>query len=376
MRILDDNEKHIIVDMYLNGENQRDIAKTIKCRTATIVDFLRQNGYEKRKRNTIKSAEKLKASRKHFFDETFFNNIDTEEKAYWLGFLYADGNIYVNHNNEITKGGTVELTLKSGDIVHLQKFLNCIGADGDYPIYDKIVKLNNKQYYANRVRLNSIDMCLDLIKFGCVPKKSLILKPPRLNQSLIRHFIRGYFDGDGCISYNKNTGIFCASIVGTLNILKYIRKYSNVLSNNIKNDAGQAYSFSISSISDIIILYRYLYENSSIYLDRKFELYTELYNYLKLKYPQIYKNTYSDDPLIKYKRGGFPVVRITDDFNEVKIYKSANYAAKSISRKNGTSILNCCKHNQVKSYGYYWLFYDEYINHEDNIKQYILNFQE
>lgn len=65
-------------------------------------------------------AESLKQSRKHFFNESYFEVIDTEDKAYWLGFLYADGNIYYHKDkNGDRKGGKVELSLKSDDFNHL-----------------------------------------------------------------------------------------------------------------------------------------------------------------------------------------------------------------------------------------------------------------
>ena len=70
-----------------------------------------------------------------------------------------------------------------------------------------------------------------LIKQGCVPNKSLILTFPDINvvsEDLVRHFIRGYFDGDGCLSFNKNK--YCTpniSILGTKQFLEKLETISN-----------------------------------------------------------------------------------------------------------------------------------------------------
>lgn len=71
-------------------------------------------------------------------------------------------------------------------------------------------------------------MCNDLISHGCVPNKSLILKPPKIDNELINHFIRGYFDGDGCVSFNSKTKVYAVCILGTKEILEYIILHSGI----------------------------------------------------------------------------------------------------------------------------------------------------
>lgn len=285
MREFIKEEKELIHEMYNNGEKIRDIASILHCRNGTLSNYLKNNGYEKRKRNMIKGAENLSKGRKHYFNESFFENIDTEEKAYWLGFLYADGNVYiVKQKDGTSKGGTVELTLKSSDVEHLYKFLKSIQADKDYPINKRINKIGDKTYTAFRIELNSIKMCKDLINQGCVPQKSLILSAPNINENLIHHFIRGYFDGDGCVSFNENNHDGIYSILGTYELLSFICSHVNYISSTpqpkiVKRNGLEKnyYDLRFYSEHDQQMFYEYIYQPSNICLERKYELATKFY---------------------------------------------------------------------------------------------------
>jgi intein/homing endonuclease len=86
------------------------------------------------------------------------------------------------------------------------------------------IKLNNKIFGRCRWSVQSKHLWNVLNSYGCVPKKSLILKFPSIsifdNKNLIVHFIRGYFDGDGCISYGNKSHTKCSiNIVGTYDFL-------------------------------------------------------------------------------------------------------------------------------------------------------------
>ena len=130
-----------------------------------------------------------------------FEKIDSEEKAYWLGFLYADGYISFSENK-------IELSLAEKDVHHIEKFRDFLG-------------INNRICYRPSVKAYRLsfrsDKCKqDLINQGCTPRKSLTLKFPTSKQvpyELIRHFIRGYFDGDGWFSNTKCC--FQVGLIGT-----------------------------------------------------------------------------------------------------------------------------------------------------------------
>ena len=132
---------------------------------------------------------------------TNFEKIDTEEKAYWLGFLYADGCVG-------SKEDKIELGLAEKDLKHIEKFRDFMG------INNKISYRKDTKSY--RISFRSQKCKLDLINKGCVPKKSLILTFPNEEQvpsNLLRHFIRGYFDGDGWFSNTSNC--FQVGLIGT-----------------------------------------------------------------------------------------------------------------------------------------------------------------
>lgn len=127
----------------------------------------------------------------HKFNHNYFKTIDTEEKAYILGFLYADG---YNSDKQVV------ISQLEQDVDILEKINKALDADNQ--IKRKLQSTNNKTVC--QLCYSSIDMCADLTNLGCFRNKSLACTfPTFLDKSLIRHFIRGYFDGDGCVWIGK-----------------------------------------------------------------------------------------------------------------------------------------------------------------------------
>lgn len=127
----------------------------------------------------------------HQFNHNYFKTIDTEEKAYILGFLYTDG---YNSDKQVV------ITQLEQDVDILEKINKALDADNQ--IKRKLQSTNNKTVC--QLCYSSIDMCADLTNLGCFRNKSLACTfPTFLDKSLIRHFIRGYFDGDGCVWIGK-----------------------------------------------------------------------------------------------------------------------------------------------------------------------------
>lgn len=199
-----------------------------------------------------------------------FETIDTEEKAYWLGFLYADGCVG-------NKEDKIELGLAEKDLHHIEKFKEFIGVN------NKISYRDSTKSYRYSFRSQSCKQ--DLIKQGCVPKKSLILTFPSEEQVpryLIRHFLRGYFDGDG--HFTNTEKCFEAGYIGTSD---FIKKSLEVLPDTIKRKdltiknvhrADGAKSYSFYSYSDVKDFLDFLYKDCTIYLDRKYEHYLDFIN--------------------------------------------------------------------------------------------------
>ena len=208
-------------------------------------------------------------SRKSKVNTFIFECIDTEEKAYWLGFLYADGS--VSHYKASKR---VELGLKESDLEHLIKFT-------------KFLQYNGKIHYRSKTKSYRVIFgCQkvhdDLIRLGCVEKKSLILLFPSesiVSDSLIRHFVRGYFDGDGSISaYHNVRGDIrkTVSLLGTKEFLTDLLcklSFSNTsIIKKCKNNDSNNYYFQLGK-NDSKRFLDYIYSDASVYLDRKYNLY-------------------------------------------------------------------------------------------------------
>lgn len=266
--------ENIIIDKYSKGLGCTTIGRELNISPTSVHRVL--------KRNNIKSRSHVEATRKYAFDEDYFEKIDTEEKAYWLGFIYADGSLIKQ-----TYGNMLKIDLSVVDEKHLYKLRECMNSDIDIPVYSTTQGYSNNTKYA-RFKITSDKICNDLENHGVFYNKTLILKKPNLDYSLIRHFIRGYIDGDGCITsyipkrYNSNKRSYSVKVVGTLNILDFIKKYiednSSIKINKYyyrKKDSKVA-SLEVGGnlqVEDVLNLF---YKDAVIYLDRKYNLYLEV----------------------------------------------------------------------------------------------------
>lgn len=219
--------------------------------------------------------------RKYKVNESYFENIDSEEKAYWLGFIFADGCVYSN------KCVAIELAIK--DENHLLKFISHL--DSNY------ILSYPKNRNSCKLLIGSVKMVNDLLKYGCTSKKSLTLKfPDNINEDLKRHFIRGYFDGDGCISRSESIKIrkdrgnksyhtitWTTKVLGTIDFLQSIVKTLDLPINKLTSDGTKGFQLKFGGTNKPFIMLNKLYENSNIYLDRKFELYNIFKEELKIK---------------------------------------------------------------------------------------------
>lgn len=199
-------------------------------------------------------------NRKSKCNDRIFDVIDTEDKAYWLGFLYADGNVH-KHNNSYR----IELSLKEGDLEHIKKFKSFMCSE------NRISYREPQKAY--RIGIGSRRIYERLIELGCIPNKSLIIKFPTNDQvpnSLLKHFIRGYFDGDGCFSLRHNVHSISPSIciLGTEDFLSGIQKiYNGKIS---KKSTENIYSLRFRKEEALKFL-KDIYTDSNIYLNRKYD---------------------------------------------------------------------------------------------------------
>lgn len=258
---------------YLKGMSMVKLSKKYNVAPAYFSKWFKKLG--------LKPRTNKENSRRYNVNHNYFNSIDTEDKAYWLGFIYADGYIMARDNSRY-----VGIAISSTDYNHLVKFNNNINST--YPIHTYIQTSgysNNSEYC--RLIVTSDNMYNDLVKQGVVEHKTNILKPPQLDYSLIRHFIRGYFDGDGsiwsCLNKNQNIPTYSISFLGTDEMLLYIMNYllENSLINreyklNKRKETHIVSDFKFGGNQLVYKTLSHLYENSNVYLDRKYNKYLEL----------------------------------------------------------------------------------------------------
>lgn len=260
---IDDIIEDKVIPLYKNGASLTKIA--------TIVNIDRHTLSSKLKKLGIKIINRQNETK---FDETVFDNIDSEEKAYWLGFIFADGYISSRDNS-------FELSLKASDVEHLNKF-NIFMKHNKNNVKIGQVKCHDKICLRCRWGITNKHLWNTLNSLGCTPKKSLTLKFPEKsifkNNSLIIHFIRGYFDGDGCLSYikheySKDKGSWYSAAIsfeGTEDFLKTLASYFDETYGITKHEHHITLKYGIKASKNIL---NKLYENSTIYLDRKYNRY-------------------------------------------------------------------------------------------------------
>lgn len=248
--------KPVVIDLYINKMyGASKVAGIVDIPVGQIRKFLKEQDLT-RKPGTTKLYK---------CDEHYFDSIDSEHKAYWLGVLFADGNVQKYGN----QSGIIILSSKDTDWVNLFK------TDLKYtgPLLKEVHNVYNKEI--SKLRVVSEQLFIDLNKLGCVPKKSLIIEFPNIPEEFIPHFIRGYFDGDGSVGIYKNSSkadylTLRSSIVsGSKGFLEKVLKFLPVKKDHItKNKDKELYLIELS-VNDSISLYNYMYKDSTICLDRK-----------------------------------------------------------------------------------------------------------
>ena len=264
----------IILEKYISGQSSESIAKELNIGATTVLRILRENNI------LIRSQHEIKL--KYSLDEDYFEKIDTPNKAYILGLMYADGCNHIKRN-------FIKIELKYNDKELLEKVRKEMKIE-------KPLKYNNKQKERERTGKQSQDtysidiyskkMCKDLEKMGCVERKSLVLKwPDWLENSLLPHFIRGYFDGDGSIKSKKGCEISFAScswdfINGLQEILeKFFNVETHVYRKQDNHELPQTLVITKQSMSKVVL--DWVYKDADIYMERKYIKY----------YNKFYKNT-------------------------------------------------------------------------------------
>lgn len=220
-------------------------------------------------------------------DYNFFENINTEQKAYWLGFISADG--WISTHKESNEG-IVGIELQASDIGHLKKFNKDIKGNYKIDIIEKKCNLSTNQdhiFKLCRIRIYSKKMVDDLIALGLNSDKSHSLSLPQIPMELMKHYLRGYFDGDGCVRARTrklaNNDIkkypVCDITSKCINFLETLRTYlynSNKICSYIypdKDDIGRLYIHKNEHTLNFLNL---IYGDATVYLTRKYKIYQNI----------------------------------------------------------------------------------------------------
>ena len=218
----------------------------------------------------------MKDNRKYFCDETYFNEWSVE-MAYFLGFIAADGHItsYDNKQNYII------INIVKDDEEVLERFKNSISYTG------KIIYLNKKNgQMQSCLRICSSKLTEQLKSHSLNSKKTYSLNwLNHIPDQYVNHFMRGYFDGDGCVHLNFEKYKYSASLVGTENFMTGFLKYFR---NKIKENIGSIkiyptytnLAFGGKYVAKTFLDWIYNESTENTRLKRKYNKYLEFINFV------------------------------------------------------------------------------------------------
>lgn len=269
---VDEKIRQKVIDDYINGKSMRQIEQEYGINRATLSKYLTKHHIKTTVGNHFRT---------YHHQEDFFEKIDTEEKAYWLGFMFADG--YISNNEHRYGEDQFGLSLSEVDIDVLYKFKDAINASN--PIHTYIRSDNNSKPLC-RIQLTSQRTVDDLISHGCIKQKSHILEPPKgVPDELIHHFIRGFFDGDGSIiksrneNYKKTNGyVYSIDFTTTEMMANWLQSYFD-MGSVIKDSRKQfTYYYNLGGHQQVIKFFHLIYNHATIYMERKYLRFKELLN--------------------------------------------------------------------------------------------------
>jgi hypothetical protein len=216
-------------------------------------------------------------------NERLFENINSEESAYFLGLLISDGNVFKDNTG---RQASISITLNLKDVYMLEKFKKVVNSN---------TSISNDRRGCGQIAVRSNLMAKDLAKYGVVPRKSYYTYLPQIPDKWMSHLIRGIFDGDGSImakpSPNKdghNRFLHSISFCGTHKLMTNISDYAFEKLHLKQKPTIYDYAdknlseVKIQNIEDIKTFGDWMYNNSTIYLNRKKDIYNnflEHYNF-------------------------------------------------------------------------------------------------
>jgi hypothetical protein len=257
-RKLTDADRVEVCRRYLAGESSIELSRAYNVSKPWVLRCLKQGGITRR---SLSLSHRL-----YECNHQFFANISSETQAYWLGFLAADGSI--SHE-------AVTLALAAKDQDHILRFREALGSThplGGYQVTGGFSGRCGGTTVAVRLAINSPEMLVDLSRYGVVRRKTFTVHWPNLATDLLRHYLRGLFDGDGCFITHRKAIQF--ALLGNTSLMQGCQQF-------LMRSCQVAQTRLFPHTSDGIVHLRYcgrvqvrriydlLYEEATIYLPRK-----------------------------------------------------------------------------------------------------------
>lgn len=217
-------------------------------------------------------------ARRYNFDHEFFKVIDTEEKAYWLGFISSDGTVFKTKE----RGYLLRIELNEKDINHLEKFK--VAIKSEHHIYNR--KHRDKRFgrVHNSVefKITSAELYNDLKRLGIKTVEQFKFVPP----GLLNHFIRGLIDGDGSFGFNyKNKNPYLGFVDEDYGLVKQVsmalEHVGGSRTHKILKASRNSWVLHITGTYQVSKILDWIYKNSSVYLERKYLNYIWLLKFVK-----------------------------------------------------------------------------------------------
>ncbi|CAL7870908.1 LAGLIDADG-2 domain-containing protein [Fusobacterium necrophorum subsp. funduliforme] len=256
-----------IKEMYLLKKTKKEIMQKFNIKSYSELNNILSE------MNLLKKTN----SNRYKVNDDIFNKIDTEEKAYLLGFLSADGYI-------LKDGKTIGIALKSEDKYMLEKFKEILQYEGKIYDYKCTTSYGYTEY--SRLKFTSIKIYNFLKNFGFTNKKSYFFEPKieTIEKNVYKDFLRGYFDGNCCITIrydHKNIKRFSVHILGLKNIIELFTKHFDITKEYPflqRKENCKTLDIKFQKINLVDRVLDGLYKNSNIYLKRKYKRYIEFKN--------------------------------------------------------------------------------------------------
>lgn len=248
--------------LHESGQSFSQIAKTLNISYSSLYNFFKKSNLPH-----TKGIDDLRTGK---CVDDYFSDINTKDKAYILGLLVSDGYIY--------RSNTVNLKLaeKDLDVLEFVRDALCAGKKLHKDI-SSFIRVDGSKIVSYSLNITSRKMVEDLEKLFVIVRKTGREKIPSIPDYLMRHFIRGVFDGDGSVSYKKKAqSSICCSNLRFLEDLQHIIGHGKIYTSS-KNRSVPMHYLCFRSKSDLNYFYTYLYADGGYKMKRKFVIFNSWY---------------------------------------------------------------------------------------------------